>query len=148
MVNTSLPDLVSAIVSSVKIPSNVQVAVDIRTEPSQLMLDPTLIRRVLTNLILNAIQAMPNGGKLTIKGAKEGNSIAFAVRDTGVGIAPETIGKIFDPFFTTKAQGQGLGLPVCKRLVEAHGGTIDVMSRIGEGSTFTFRIPTKSDSVT
>jgi len=145
LVNTNLPDLVSSTVSSVTIPENVQVTVDIRNEPSQLMIDPTLIRRVLTNLILNAIQSMSNGGKLTIEGSNGNDLIAFAVRDTGAGIAPEIIGRIFDPFFTTKAQGQGLGLPVCRRLVEAQGGSIDVISQVGVGTTFTFRIPIKTN---
>jgi PAS domain S-box-containing protein len=147
VVNSNLPELVSATVSGVTIPKNVEVTIDLQNHSSSVVIDPTLIRRVLTNLILNAVQAMPNGGKLTIEGSSKDDSITFAVRDTGVGIAPETLGKIFNPFFTTKAQGQGLGLPVCKRLVEAHGGTIDVMSRIGEGSTFTFKIPIKSNSV-
>ena len=145
LVNTNLPDLVSSTVSSVTIPENVQVTVDIRSEPSQLMIDPTLIRRVLTNLILNAVQSMSNGGRLTIEGSNGNDLIAFAVRDTGAGIAPEIIGRIFDPFFTTKAQGQGLGLPVCRRLIEAQGGSIDVVSQVGVGSTFTFRIPIKTN---
>ncbi|MGA2239947.1 MAG: ATP-binding protein, partial [Candidatus Bathyarchaeia archaeon] len=99
-------------------------------------------RRVLTNLILNAVQAMPKGGKLTIAGSRGDESFAVAVQDTGVGIAPENLGRVFNPFFTTKAQGQGLGLAVCKRLMEAQGGTIDVTSQVGEGSTFTLKIPT------
>jgi signal transduction histidine kinase len=64
------------------------------------------------------------------------------VRDTGLGITPENLAKIFNPFFTTKAQGQGLGLAVCKRLAEAQGGTLEVTSQVGEGSTFTLKIPT------
>jgi len=88
-VETSLPDLVRATVSNVKIPGNVDVAVNIGYELSNVKLDPALFRRVLTNLILNAVQAMPNGGKLTITGSKNGGSLNVAVRDTGVGVAPE-----------------------------------------------------------
>jgi PAS domain S-box-containing protein len=142
LVETSLPDLFRATVSNVKIPQNVQVTMDIQGNSSNLILDPTLLKRVLTNLILNAVQAMPNGGKLTIASSSGDDSITFAVRDTGIGITPENLRKIFHPFFTTKAQGQGLGLPVCKRLIEAHGGTIDVTSHVGKGSAFTFKIPT------
>jgi signal transduction histidine kinase len=105
-------------------------------------LDPALFRRVLTNLILNAVQAMPKGGKLTITGSRKGESLAVAVQDTGVGIAQENLGKVFTPFFTTKAKGQGLGLAVCKRLTEAQRGTINVSSEVGKGSTFTVTVPT------
>jgi PAS domain S-box-containing protein len=142
LVETSLPDLVRATVSNVKIPGNVEVTVDIQGSSSNVKLDPILFRRVLTNLILNGVQAMPEGGKLTITGSRESESFDVTVQDTGVGIAPENLGRVFNPFFTTKAQGQGLGLAVCKRLMEAQGGTIEVSSQVGEGSTFTLKIPT------
>jgi PAS domain S-box-containing protein len=148
LVETSLPDLVRAIVSSVRIPGNVQVTLDIHDGSSNLKLDATLFTRVLTNLILNAVQAMPNGGKMIIAGSSGDGSITVAVQDTGVGIAPENLEKIFDPFFTTKAQGQGLGLPVCKRLIEGQGGTIAVTSHVGKGSAFTFKVPTNRGPVT
>jgi signal transduction histidine kinase len=140
-VQANLPDLVKAIVSNVKIPRGVNVSVDIQDGSSNLRLDPVLFRRVLTNLILNAVQSMPNGGRLTIAGSTTDGSLTVAVQDTGIGIAPENLAKIFNPFFTTKAQGQGLGLAVCKRLVEAQNGTITVKSEIGCGSTFTLKIP-------
>jgi PAS domain S-box-containing protein len=141
-VEVNLPNLVRAAVSSVEIPGNVRVTFDIHNGLPNPRLDPDLFRRVLTNLILNAVQAMPNGGELTIAGSSGEESVIVTVHDTGVGIAPENLGKIFNPFFTTKAQGQGLGLPVCKRLIDAQGGTIDVTSQMGKGSTFTFKIPT------
>ena len=84
---------------------------------------------------------MPNGGRLTIAARKVENSAIISVQDCGVGIPAENLGRIFDPFFTTKAQGQGLGLAVCKRLIEAQGGTIEVLSKLDEGSTFTIKIP-------
>jgi two-component system sensor histidine kinase AtoS len=143
-VEANLPDLVKATVSNVKIPGNVEVTVDIQNGSSNVRLDPVLFRRILTNLILNAVQSMPKGGRLTIAGSTGDGSLTVAVRDTGVGIAPENLAKIFNPFFTTKAQGQGLGLAVCKRLVEAQGGTINVKSAIGDGSTFTITMPSKS----
>jgi PAS domain S-box-containing protein len=142
LVETSLPDLVRATVSNVKIPGNVKVAANLGDGLSNVKLDPLLFRRVLTNLILNAVQAMPKGGRLTINGSRGDDSITVGVQDTGVGIAPENLEKVFTPFFTTKAKGQGLGLAVCKRLTEAQGGTITVTSQVGEGSTFTLKIPT------
>jgi signal transduction histidine kinase len=141
-VETSLPDLIRATVSGVKIPGNVDVTVNVEDGLSNVKLDPLLFRRVLTNLILNAVQAMPKGGKLTITGSRGDESFTLAVQDTGVGIAPENLEKVFKSFFTTKAQGQGLGLAVCKRLTEVQGGTITLTSQVGEGSTFTLKIPT------
>jgi PAS domain S-box-containing protein len=143
-IETSLPDLVGATVSNVKIPRNVNVTMNVEAAPSSVRLDPLLFRRVLTNLILNAVQAMPTGGNLTITAGKIQDSTVLTVQDTGTGIPAENLEKIFNPFFTTKAQGQGLGLAVCKRLVEAQGFTITVKSAIGEGSTFTITMPSKS----
>ena len=144
---TNLRELVREVVANVKIPGNVQVAIDIDGESSNLRLDTALFTRVLTNLILNAVQAMPNGGKLTIVGSVA-EPITVKVQDTGVGIAPENLPKIFDPVFTTKARGQGLGLSICKRLIEAQGGTINVTSEVGKGSIFVFKIPTNEKTTT
>jgi PAS domain S-box-containing protein len=141
-VETSLPDLIRTTVSNVKIPRNVEVAVKVGDGLSNVKLDPLLFRRVLTNLILNAVQAMPKGGRLTITGSMRDESLTLAVQDTGAGIAPQNLKRVFKPFFTTKAQGQGLGLSVCKRLTEAQGGTIEAASQVGEGSTFTLTMPT------
>jgi signal transduction histidine kinase len=100
---------------------------------------------VLFNIILNAIQAMEEGGTLSIvteAGEKGGRkSVRIIVSDTGRGIPPEELDKIFVPFFTTKTQGTGLGLPICKQLLEQHGGTITVESRVGRGTTFTIDLP-------
>jgi PAS domain S-box-containing protein len=146
LVETSLPDLIRATVSNVRIPRNVEVAVNVGDGLSNVKLDPLLFRRVLTNLILNAVQAMPEGGKLTITGSRGDESFTVTVQDTGVGIAPENLERVFTPFFTTKAKGQGLGLAVCKRLVEAQGGTITVESKPDHGSTFTVTIPATGKS--
>ena len=107
----------------------------------KLTLDPILMQRVFSNLITNAVQAMPNGGQLTINASKKGETALIMVEDTGLGIPDENLPKLFTPLFTTKAKGQGFGLPVCKRMVEAHDGTITVKSKVGKGSTFTVEIP-------
>ena len=99
------------------------------------------MRRVFTNLFTNAVQAMPDGGRLTITASKTEEEALISVQDTGVGISEENMGKLFQPLFTTKSKGQGFGLPVCKRIVEAHGGKITVESKVGKGSTFTVKIP-------
>jgi PAS domain S-box-containing protein len=139
-VESNLMDLVQSSIADVIVPESVEVAVDIRAS-SNVKVDRVLLRRVLTNLILNAVQAMPNGGKLTISGGTENRLVTIAVQDTGVGIAQENIQKIFTPFFTTKAQGQGLGLAVCRRFMDVQGGTIDVESKVGKGTTFTIKVP-------
>jgi PAS domain S-box-containing protein len=138
---TNLADLIRDTVRNARIPENVDVSMGFQGDVSNIILDPTLFRRVLTNLIANAVQAMPKGGKLTITASKEGESLTVTLLDTGVGIAQENLARIFNPFFTTKAKGQGLGLPVCRRLVEAQGGTITVKSELGKGSTFAVSLP-------
>jgi len=140
LAETSLPDLIRETFSTMKVPRNIKVIVQVEKGIGNVMVDAGLMRRVLTNLTTNGIQSMPKGGRLTIRADKTRNVTVIAVEDTGVGISEEDLGKLFEPFFTTKAKGQGFGLPVCKRLVEAHGGTITAESKLGKGSTFTIKI--------
>jgi signal transduction histidine kinase len=100
-----------------------------------------MMKRILSNLITNALQAMPNGGKLTIAAFKKQDEVRISVQDTGQGIPDENRAKIFQPLFSTKAKGQGFGLPVVKRLVEAHHGTITFVTEIGKGTAFMVAIP-------
>ncbi len=106
-------------------------------------LDSDKIRQVLLNLYLNALDAMPDGGRLDIRLAlqTDENRLEISVGDTGVGIQPEDLTKIYDPYYTTKQTGTGLGLAVVHNIVEAHNGTLTVDSRLGKGSTFTLSIP-------
>ncbi|PYN12806.1 MAG: PAS domain-containing sensor histidine kinase, partial [Candidatus Rokuibacteriota bacterium] len=99
----------------------------------------------LGNLILNALQAMPGGGTLTVETSWTARDVLIGVADTGVGIAPEHLDKIFEPLFTTKARGIGLGLSVVKRLLDANGGRITVESTPGQGSRFLVRFPRVSE---
>jgi signal transduction histidine kinase len=120
--------------------------------------DITQIEQVLLNLFLNALQAMPDGGILTISlqtasdrlldsnGPKRG-WLELAVNDTGIGIASEKLERIFQPFFTTKSHGIGLGLPISRRLVEDHRGQLLVESQLGFGSTFILRLPLDEQGV-
>ncbi|MFA0753860.1 MAG: hypothetical protein IMHGJWDQ_001639 [Candidatus Fervidibacter sp.] len=104
--------------------------------------NPTELRQVLINLIFNAVEAMPQGGSLTIRTWRENNFACVAVQDTGIGMSPEVKRRIFDPFFTTKGeQGTGLGLSICYSIVTRHNGTIEVESEEGKGTTFTVRLP-------
>ncbi|MDD1720840.1 MAG: PAS domain S-box protein, partial [Euryarchaeota archaeon] len=107
--------------------------------------DPHLMLRVFSNLILNAIQAMPEGGTLTIGAESTEGSVAIRVTDTGVGIPADMRDKVFSPLTTGKAKGTGLGLAVVKRIVEAHNGTITFESEEGKGTTFTVKLPETAD---
>jgi len=100
------------------------------------------VGQVLINLITNAYQAMPEGGRLSITVSQDGDYVRVSIADTGCGIPEENITKIFEPLFTTRSRGIGLGLAVTKNLVESNGGRIEVTSREGMGSTFTVLLPT------
>jgi signal transduction histidine kinase len=133
--------LMGDVVSSVDIPGDVDVSIVLDEGLPDISVDETLMKRLFTNLILNAVQAMPDGGSLSIRGSLQGDDVVISVEDTGVGIREENLDEIFKPLFTSKAKGTGFGLPVCKRIVDAHGGTISVESEEGVGSTFTVKLP-------
>ena len=103
--------------------------------------DLNQMKQVLVNLIKNAMEAIEGEGKITLATGVTDGQIWFSVQDTGKGIDPETLAKIFDPFFTTKDQGTGLGLAVINKIIIDHQGTIEVKSALGEGSTFTVKLP-------
>ncbi|MEM2601381.1 MAG: PAS domain-containing protein [Candidatus Bathyarchaeia archaeon] len=140
LVETDLREFAEDILSSLSIPEKVKVIIDVE-RGFKLMIDPGLMKRVFLNMITNAIQAMPDGGSLKISASMDDGMASISFEDTGVGIPRENLDKLFKPLFTTKAKGQGFGLAVCKRIVEAHGGTIGVESELGKGSKFTIKIP-------
>ena len=120
---------------------NIEVGVDLNTVNS-VWGDTAELREALLNIIFNAVDAMPEGGKLTIKAWQEDNQVILSVADTGVGIPDKMIANIFDPFFTTKGpDGVGLGLSITYGIITRHGGNIDVESSLGSGSTFYIRLP-------
>ena len=106
-----------------------------------MFVDVSQMMRAFGNLITNAIEAMPKGGKLEIKSEKAKNCLKITFRDTGVGIIKKNQRKLFTPLFTTKAKGIGMGLAICKRIISAHGGSIDIKSREGAGTLVTVMIP-------
>ena len=106
-------------------------------EELHVLVDPEKINQAVINLCLNAVQAMENGGTLRVeieRDAGESRYVSFSVCDTGLGISKENLGKIFDPFFTTKEDGTGLGLAIVKKIIESHGGLIDIKSERGAGT--------------
>ncbi|RLI46002.1 hypothetical protein DRO64_01645, partial [Candidatus Bathyarchaeota archaeon] len=143
IVKTNLREILGEIFLTIKVPEDIKVLIEVEDEFTSFPTDPVLIKRVLTNLIMNAIQAMENGGLLRISAVKKDDYAYISVQDTGVGIPEENRSKIFQPLFTTKAKGQGLGLAVCKRIVNALQGSITFHSEVGKGTTFTIKLPFK-----
>ena len=127
----------------VNIPSNLQVSISIEKGFPQFTADFSMLKRVLMNLIQNAVQAMPNGGALKINAKCQDNQACVSIQDTGEGIPEEIKNRLFTPLFTTKSKGQGFGLAVVKRLIEAQGGKINFESQQGKGTTFTIQLPLK-----
>ncbi len=139
--DTDLRNLLRRAVAEASVPENVDLDVSLGDGVGSIVVDPTQIRRVIDNLIRNAVEAMPDGGKLTVSSEVQGEDVDLRVSDTGVGISEDELGNLFKPFHTTKSKGMGLGLVYCKRAVEAHGGSIVVESKLGKGTTFTVRLP-------
>ncbi|MBI1987395.1 MAG: GAF domain-containing protein [Nitrospinae bacterium] len=125
-----------------QMPVNMHVENLVPKELPPLCVDPGQMQQVLSNLIENAMQAMPDGGTLRLEGAAGGGRATLRVSDTGVGIAPENLSRIFEPLFTTRSRGVGLGLALVRRMVEAHGGHVSVESEVGKGTTFILELPT------
>lgn len=137
-----IESVVKHALSHVPIPADVQVINQLDGKVPAALGDPDQLGQVFGNIIVNAVQAMPNGGQLTITAEViDNNWVAVSVSDTGVGIPKENLPKVFEPLFTTKAKGIGLGLAVTKTLVESDGGTIAVQSEAGKGTTFTVKVP-------
>ena len=114
----------------------------------QVRADERKVRQVVLNLLSNAIKFTPEGGRIQVRAMPVGGSVEVSVTDTGVGIAPEDQEAVFEEFrqvgsSAAKQEGTGLGLALCRKFVELHGGTIRVTSAVGAGSTFTFRLPVR-----
>ena len=137
---TDVNHIIENIIPTLEVPSNVRIAKELRNI-SPAMVDSDQVRQVFLNLFLNGIQAMNEGGLLTVETGKKDNFIEVLVKDTGCGIPKENLSKLFDPFFTTKSRGIGLGLAVSHGIVERNGGSIEVQSVIGKGTTFTVLLP-------
>jgi signal transduction histidine kinase len=135
-------EVIQEALSRTDIAENMELVSQLDESVPTILADPDQLAQVFGNLILNGVQAMLEGGKLTIKSKVESpNWVAVSVADTGVGIPEENLGKLFEPLFTSKAKGIGLGLAITKALVEGHGGTIEVESVEGKGSMFVVKLP-------
>ncbi len=122
--------------------NKVQLRVSLSTGPLFCRIDPDHIKQAILNLLINAVQAMTNGGgELMIQSRTMDNMIQINITDTGPGIPADIQDKIFNPYFTTRSGGTGLGLPTCRRIIEAHNGHIDIFSEPGKGTRFTIVLP-------
>ena len=140
----NLNELVNATLTKANISNKIET--EVKVPNLQLTADISFLQRTLSNLINNAIQAMPNGGKLTVTAKAVADKAVIVVEDTGVGIPEEAKSKLFTPLFTTKAKGQGLGLAVVKRLMEAQGGTVGFESKKDKGTKFIIELPLKNQA--
>jgi PAS domain S-box-containing protein len=165
-----IPHVIRAALDQCELPANVALEWQLAPDLPSAMLDAAQMQVVFRNLIANALQAMPEGGRLTISARtisdfrfkisdlpttphgvetrdhkseilKQQSAIEIRISDTGVGIPPDALDKIFQPLYTTKAKGIGLGLAMCKTIIEAHGGAIAAESTVGKGATFIVRLP-------
>jgi len=139
---TNVRNLAEEVLRSMIIPDSVETEIDI-PEDLVFLLDMRGMSRVLTNLVVNAMEAMPDGGKLVVRAHRDDDGLIITVSDTGKGIPGEHRDKLFTPFFTTKTTGVGLGLAYVRDTVEAHGGTVEYSDTPEAGASFTIRIPSE-----
>jgi len=135
--------IIRGALSHVAVPGNVEVVTDVDPGLPIVVVDAAQIQQVFINIILNALEAMPEGGRLEIRARNKAELVTVDFIDTGCGIPESVMGKIFDPLFTTKPKGIGLGLAMSKSIMERHGGDIGVKSKEGKGTTFTLSLPTR-----
>ena len=125
--------------------------IDFEPDFPTVKVEPQLMENVFTNLIENAIKYSPNGGQISISGKKEDHQVKVKVADQGIGISKEDMGHLFEKFQRVKEsqsqriQGTGLGLYICKSIIEAHGGKLEVSSEVGKGSKFSFTLPVRRE---
>jgi PAS domain S-box-containing protein len=136
-----LNEIINTTLEYLRIPANVKITKTFMPNMPALKLDPRKMQQLFNNLITNAIQAMPSGGKLTIRTISDVENVEIDFMDTGIGISPENKAKLFEPLFTTKQKGIGLGLTIVKDIVDGYKGTIVVESEVGVGTTFKIILP-------
>ncbi|MCK5593259.1 PAS domain S-box protein, partial [Candidatus Bathyarchaeota archaeon] len=142
---TDINAIVKETLSQVKATENVEFITELGHLPT-IEADKDMIKRVFLNLAINGTQAMKeNVGTLEVSTEKTKGFIEISFKDTGIGISKENMERLFTPFLTTKAQGMGMGLPICKKFIDAHDGNIEVESEEGKGSTFTVRLPIQQE---
>lgn len=147
-VNEVIRGAVQLFQAQLEAPGRAKINCDLQLDPhlGAISADAELLHRAISNLVLNAMDAMPQGGTLTLRTRDDGGGIVIEVADTGAGLAPEECERIFTPYYTSKAHGTGLGLAIVQSVVSDHGGSIRVQSAPGLGTTFVIELPRNAES--
>ncbi len=140
---TNLRSVIEKVLERYPLEKNIQIKIDLKPGPFLIWADPLQIRQVILNLLSNGVQAVSGSGKITISAKKTAkNKICIIkIQDDGPGVAPENIGKVFEPLYSSKAKGIGLGLSICRQIIENHGGSITLTSKTGKGTTVSINLP-------
>ncbi len=125
----------------------IQCRLELEQRLDPIAADPELLHRALSNLVLNAMDAMPNGGMITLRTFQRDGKVVVHVEDTGTGLTPEEAERIFTPYYTSKQHGTGLGLAIVQSVISDHGGTISVQSQPGKGATFVIELPNNTEAL-
>ena len=147
--STILADVVLEVLDPYRtgLAGRIQLTVDVPETLPRLVIDRTLVARAFTNVIENALHAMPGEGRLAVSATANGHEVTLVVRDTGVGLDESTLSHVFEPYFSTRVSGTGLGMAIAKRNVELNGGAVAIASRKGEGAAVTMRFQLETDPV-
>jgi len=143
-VRVSVKSLLDDVLTKIQIPKKIKV-LNLTRDVPKVSIDAAQIKRVFGNLVKNAIDAMPEGGKLEITSKRVNDTLTITLQDTGIGIPSQNFRRLFTPLFTTKAKGVGLGLAICKRIIDAHGGSINIKSEEGTGTCVTVTLRIKKE---
>jgi signal transduction histidine kinase len=138
---TLIDDILHHLQADKMMKENIEIQVKSPFKELSFPADPQLLKSAILNLVMNAIQAMPNGGKIEIEIGQTKTNVVIKIKDSGVGISKENLEKIFTPFFTTKIDGNGLGLCEAHKVIQAHAGKLEAASELNQGTTFTIEMP-------
>ena len=141
--NRVIADVIQLLDSQISA-NRIEVKLDLFNANLRGMLDEASIRAALLNLVLNAVQSMPGGGRLSISSGLDGDILWLKITDTGSGMSQKQIDHIFEPFHTTKSRGLGLGMPYAQKIIVQHGGNISIKSRLGEGTQIKIELPSQT----
>jgi PAS domain S-box-containing protein len=139
-------EIITSTLQTTRVPDRIKIQ-NLSQEDPSVSVDPDRMKRAFVNLIENAVDAMPNGGTITISTRESNGFLEIAFADTGLGLPEEILDNLWKPLRTTKAKGMGLGLAIVKRIVDAHGGEVSVKSKTGKGTTYTIRLRLKRNKL-
>ena len=138
---TEINEVIETSLKKIEIPKTIEVVAELKSDLPEILADAVQLEQVFYNIILNAVEAMPNKGRLTVRSVAKDDFLEVHISDTGQGIPKENLGKIFGPLFSTKPQGIGLGLSFCQEIIQGHKGKIEAESEFGKGTEFTIKLP-------